>query len=139
MVELECIRLSDDGIHILINVQVNGIEMRFVLDTGASHTVIDVEWAKGNLSENEIDRSGDPAQGIGAAVEVHKAEIAEIKIGDLFIQDRTVALIDFNAINKVYMKEGLGVVNGILGGDILNDYSALIDYSKLEIHFQPKI
>lgn len=139
MIKLERIYLSDGGVHILLNVHVDRVELRFVLDTGASHSVLDIQWAKNHLSEDEINRIDDPAHGIGAAVEVHKAIIAEIKIGDLIIQERMVALIDFRAINTVYEKENLGVVHGILGGDILNDYAALIDYSKLELNFQTKI
>ena len=136
MIKLEPIKLSDGGMHILLKIVVDKQELRFVLDTGASHSVMDIEWAKNNLSEDEINRMDDPAQGIGSSVEVHKAIVSEIKIGELELKDKTIALIDFSAINSIYAKEGLEEVQGILGGDILFDYSAIIDYAKMELTFQ---
>ena len=136
MVKLKHTKLSDGGVHILLEVNVDGQELKFVLDTGASHSVMDIEWAKANLSEDEINRMDDPAQGIGSSVEVHKANVSELIIGDLKLTKRAIALIDFNPINSIYEKEGLEEVKGILGGDILFDYSANIDYAKMELTFQ---
>ena len=135
MIKLDYTKLSDGGVHILITCKVDGFPLRFVLDTGASHTVLDTEWAKENLSEKEINRAEDPAQGIGSSVEVHKAIISELIIGDFTMNNRSIALIDFSSINAVYEREGLEEVQGILGGDILFDYKAIIDYDGMELHF----
>jgi hypothetical protein len=135
MIKLDYTKLSDGGVHLLLNCKVDGISLRFVLDTGASHTVLDTDWAKENLSEKEINLVEDPAQGIGSAVEVHKAIISELIIGNFTLRNRSIALINFTSINAVYKKEGLGEVHGILGGDILFDYKAIIDYDEMELHF----
>jgi hypothetical protein len=136
MVKLDLTELSDGGIHLSLKVEIDQMELRFVLDTGASHSVLDVEWARENLSEHEINLIDDPAQGIGSAVEVHRAIVSEMKIADLIIKDRMLAMINFDSINSVYKREGLGVVHGILGGDILHEFEAMIDYKKMSIIFQ---
>ena len=136
MVKLDLTELSDGGIHLSLKVEIDQMELRFVLDTGASHSVLDVEWARENLSEHEINLIDDPAQGIGSAVEVHRAIVSEMKIADLIIKDRMLAMINFDSINSVYKREGLGVVHGILGGDILHEFEAMIDYRKMSIIFQ---
>lgn len=136
MIKLKHIKLSDGGVHLLLDVIVDGQLLLFVLDTGASHSVMDTEWAKSNLSEDEINRMEDPAQGIGSSVEVHKATLSALKLGELELTDRTIALIDFGPINSIYKKEGLSAVTGILGGDILFDHAAIIDYAKMELRFQ---
>lgn len=135
MIDLDYTKLSDGGVHILLTCVVDGIRLRFVLDTGASHTVLDTDWARSNLTEKEIKLIEDPAQGIGAAVEVHKAVIREMIIGDLVLNNRSIALIDFASINSIYRREGLAEVHGILGGDILYDHAAQIDYGKMQLAF----
>jgi hypothetical protein len=135
MINLDYTKLSDGGVHILLTCIVDGVSLRFVLDTGASHTVLDTDWAREHLTAKEIKLIEDPAQGIGAAVEVHKAVISEMIIGDLVLSNRRIALIDFTSINSIYRREGLNEVHGILGGDILYDHGAQIDYGKMQLAF----
>jgi len=136
MVKLDLTELSDGGIHLSLKVEIDSMELRFVLDTGASHSVLDVDWARENLPKHEINLIDDPAQGIGSAVEVHRAIVSEMKIADLIIKDRMLAMINFHSINSVYEREGLEKVHGILGGDILHEFEAMIDYKKMSIIFQ---
>lgn len=139
MIKLQKTDLSDGGVHLLLNGLVDDKELRFVLDTGASHSVIDIKWARLNMSEDEIKLVDDPAHGIGAALEVHRAIVSSLKLGDLLLHNRSVALIDFSSINSVYATEGLEEIQGIIGGDLLNDFDAVIDYNKCELIFQSLI
>lgn len=133
MIKMEKLTLSDGGVHLIILAFVDDKTIRMVLDTGASHSVLDFSWAEQNLPDNEIIAVEDPAYGIGSSVEVHKAEVSSFKIGDLNLNNRLFALIDFNAINSVYDREGLEEVQGILGGDVLSEFEAVIDYGKYEL------
>lgn len=140
MIKLERTTLSDGGVHLILSALIDGKPVRMVLDTGASHSVLDVSWAKENLPDNEFKLVEDPAYGIGSSVEVHKAEVSSFKLGKLNLEKRMVALIDFNPINSVYEREGLGEVQGILGGDILAEFAAVIDYKKCKLKlFQQEI
>jgi hypothetical protein len=135
MIKLEKTRLSDGGIHVLLQGLIDDIPIRMVLDTGASHSVLDINWAMQNLSTEELEAIEDPAHGIGAALNVHKLAVSKIDIDTLEIRNFTIALIDFSGINSVYEKEGFEEVQGILGGDILYKYEALINYKELVISF----
>jgi hypothetical protein len=135
VIALERIELSDGGIHILIRGKVDDKSMYFIVDTGASHSVIDMNWARENLDNNDFILAEIPAHGIGASVEVHRVTLHKMEIGDLVLQERKVALIDFTSINNVYKQEGIEEVQGIIGGDILRDHGAIIDYDKGELHF----
>lgn len=135
MIKLEKIALSDGGVHLILSAIIDAKPVRLVLDTGASHSVLDIGWAKENLPDNEIKLVDDPAYGIGTSVEVHKAEVSSFKIGKLNLENRLIALIDFNPINAVYDREGLDEVQGILGGDVLEDFSGVIDYGKNRLKF----
>ncbi len=134
MIKLEKAQLSDGGIHILINARIDAIPIRMVLDTGASHSVLDLNWVKNNLSHDEIEAIDDPAHGIGASLEVHKIVVAEFELDTLKIHNHNMALIDFTSINGVYVREGFDEVQGILGGDVLFKYKAIIDYSTMGLH-----
>ena len=131
--------LSDGGVHMIITAEIDGKPVRMVLDTGASHSVIDVMWARENLPPDEIETVEDPAYGIGTSVEVHKAKVASLVIGELQMEDRWLALIDFASINSVYNREGLDEVQGILGGDILEEFEAIIDYGSGSLTFAKKV
>jgi hypothetical protein len=133
MIKLEKITLSDGGVHLIIKAFIDKKSIRMVVDTGASHSVLDVNWAKENLSDNEIILIEDPAYGIGSSVEVHKAEVTSFKIGKLNLENRLMALINFDPINSVYDREGLDEVQGILGGDVLAEFDGVIDYGKMKI------
>ena len=139
MIKLERAQLSDGGIHIIVKGQIDVFPIRMVLDTGASHSVLDLNWVKNNLSHSEIEAIDDPAHGIGATLEVSKVDLPKISIGDLEILDHKVALIDFSTINTVYSREGFDEVQGILGGDILAEYKAIIDYGSMELHFKKSV
>ena len=67
MIKLERAQLSDGGIHIIVKGQVDSIAIRMVLDTGASHSVLDLNWVKNNLSHSEIEAIDDPAHGSDVA------------------------------------------------------------------------
>jgi hypothetical protein len=63
------------------------------------------------------------------------AVINDIQIGELHISDFEVAVLDLSAINIAYRQLDHPEVLGVLGGDILVKYSALIDYGKRMISF----
>ena len=138
MIKLKKISLSDGGLHLILKANIDNQPIQMVLDTGASHSVLDIGWAKEYLPKDEIVAVEDPAYGIGSSVEVHKAIVSSFKIGKLVIKKRLVALIDFDAINSVYAREGLAEVQGILGGDILFDYGAIVNYTDFTLKLKKR-
>jgi hypothetical protein len=133
-VPLKIIDLHGDGYHPLLEIKVNGVSYILVLDTGASKTAFDY-----NLLEQSgalIMASERLSTGLGVTnMSSSTAVINDIQIGELHISDFEVAVLDLSAINIAYRQLDHPEVLGVLGGDILVKYSALIDYGKRMISF----
>ncbi|MBI2281436.1 MAG: clan AA aspartic protease, partial [Bacteroidetes bacterium] len=49
-------------------------------------------------------------------------------LNDLTLNHYEATLLNLHHVNESYQKIGLASIDGILGGDILTDYKAVIDY-----------
>lgn len=134
-VPLQIIDLHGDGYHPLVEIKVNRTSYILVLDTGASKTAFD---------HNLLERSGALiieserlSTGLGVInMASFTAVINNIQIGDLHISDFEVAVLDLSTINVAYRQLNHPEVLGVLGGDILMKYNAVIDYGQKTLSFQ---
>lgn len=130
-IELQIIDLEQDGFHPLIDITVFGKSFTLVLDTGASKTAFDKSIlleADKNMAINVSDKL---STGLGTNTMVSAtAIINDLYIGDLLIDEFEVAVLDLSTINIAYMQLGHPQVLGVLGGDILMKYKAVIDYGQ---------
>jgi predicted aspartyl protease len=134
---LQIINLEADGFHPLVNIKVFGKPFTVVLDTGASRTAFDKTMlfeANKNAPVNASDRL---STGLGTnTMASFTAIIYDMRIGRLKIPEFEVAVLDLSAINIAYEQLGHPQVMGVLGGDILMRYQAVIDYGKQVIKFR---
>lgn len=134
-VPLQIIDLHGDGYHPLVEVKINDIPYILVLDTGASKTAFDH-----NLLEQSgvlIVESERLSTGLGVTnMTSFTAVINNIQIGDLHLSDFEVAVLDLSTINIAYRQLDHPEVLGVLGGDILVKYFAVIDYGQKTLSFQ---
>jgi hypothetical protein len=130
---LELIDLQGDGFHLLVEVVVFGQTFKAVLDTGASKSAFDMEIISGLAPQDQIVHVPDHhAIGLGTTtMERYFVICPELKLGDLVIENYEAPVFDLSAIKFAYEKLELPPVIGVLGGDILKDYNAIIDYKKL--------
>jgi hypothetical protein len=130
---LELVDLQGDGFHLLVEVVVFGQIFNAVLDTGASKSAFDMEIISGLAPENQIVHMPDHhAIGLGTTtMERYYVICPELQLGDLVIKDYEAPVFDLSAIKFAYSKLDLPPVIGVLGGDILKNYNAIIDYKKL--------
>ncbi len=102
-----------------------------MLDTGASKTAFDKTLlfeANPSILMNLIDRL---STGLGTNSMVSfTAVINDLTIGDLLIEEFEAAVLDLSAINIAYAQLNHPRVLGVLGGDILMKYKAVIDYGE---------
>ncbi len=119
------------GLHIHIKVFLNNKVARFVVDTGASQTVIDKNKAE-HFIPNGVHRMLDAlTAGIGSHnLESQAVIIKNSRIGELKIMDHEFILLDLQHVNESYNTMGLKEIDGILGSDLLEKYSAIIDFKK---------
>lgn len=130
-VPLRIIDLHDDGFHPLVEVMLFEKTFIMVLDTGASKTAFDQTMLSEANETMNILASDKLSTGLGTnTMESFTATVSDLHIGDLPIAEFEVAVLDLSTINTAYGQMGHPQVLGVLGGDILMKYKAVIDYGK---------
>jgi predicted aspartyl protease len=136
-VPLQIIDLNADGFHPLVNIQIDGKPFTMVIDTGASKTALDKEIFLGANKKAALSTSEKLSTGLGTnTMKSYTTTVDDFRIGDLKISDFEVAVLDLSAINIAYEQMGHPQVLGVLGGDVLMYYKAVIDYGKKTISFR---
>ncbi len=130
-IPLQIIDLHDDGYHPLVEVILFGKTFIVVLDTGASKTAFDQAMLAQVSETTSILESDRLSTGLGTnTMQSFTAIISGMQIGDITVADFEVAVLDLSSINIAYGQMGHPQVLGVLGGDILMQYKAVIDYGK---------
>jgi hypothetical protein len=134
-VPLRLINLQDDGFHLLVEIVVFGATHLAVLDTGASRTVFDKALIDKHLEEVVVHE--DPHEEEHQATTLFStsktvlATFPVLKLGKLVLKNYTTVGLDLQSVNETYEQLGHPVIAAILGGDILMEYYAVINYKKL--------
>ncbi len=106
----------------------NGKTGNWVIDTGASKTVFDKNLVEHyTVLEGESDEIYTAGIGDGPQ-EISIAILTSLQLGKLKIENQKVALLDLSHINEMYSKVTSLTICGLLGGDFLMKYKAVIDY-----------
>jgi predicted aspartyl protease len=130
-IALQIIDLQQDGFHPLIDISVFGKSFLLVLDTGASKTAFDRSMLLEAEKNAVITLSDRLSTGLGTNTMVSStAIIHNLYIGSLLIDEFEVAVLDLSTINIAYRELGHPEVLGVLGGDVLMKYRAIIDYGE---------
>lgn len=113
--------------HLEITAKINGVKGSFILDTGASNSCIDFNFAshfKLTSEESEVLAAGAGATDM--RTELSKEN--DIKIGTWKREDISFVLFDLSHVNTALENHDTPPVHGILGADILNLGKGVIDY-----------
>ena len=130
-VPLQIIDLHEDGFHPLVGVTIFNKPFILVLDTGASKTAFDQTMLLQASEDASIQSSDRLSTGLGTNSMVSSTTIiSDMQIGALNISAFEVAVLDRSTINIAYRQLNHPEVLGVLGGDILMKYKAVIDYGK---------
>ncbi|MEJ7779417.1 MAG: retropepsin-like aspartic protease [Daejeonella sp.] len=131
-VPLTLINLQGDGFHLLVEVVVFGVKFNAVLDTGASKTVLDKSTVEKYIRTDELLVSDKLSTGLGTnTMESHTVILPGLEIGKLKLLNFEVAVLDLSSISTAYETLDLPEVVGVLGGDILYQHDAVVNYKKL--------
>lgn len=133
VIPLQIIDLQQDGFHPLVNITLFGKPFILVLDTGASKTAFDETLLQGH-EQAVLTISDKLSTGLGTNTMVSStAVINDLYIGTFLVETFEVAVLDLSTINIAYGQLGHPEVLGVLGGDILMKYKAIIDYGKQQL------
>ncbi|MCO4293920.1 aspartyl protease family protein [Solitalea sp. MAHUQ-68] len=125
---LDIFSLDGDGFHPKIEIEINGVKQKAILDTGASKTAFDHDLLQAIAGEQVFHLDEKLSTGLGTnSMQCFKATI-DLKLGDLSIPNYYAAVLDLSHINIAYEKLGLEKVIGVIGSDILVRYKAIVDY-----------
>lgn len=123
--------------HFEINATINGVEGRFILDTGASNTCVEfdkLEFFKLTSEESKIKAAGAGATDMDT--EISKKN--EIAIGKWTKKKNKIVLFDLKHVNEALIAHNAFPVDGIIGADILIKAKAVIDYKSQKLYLKPK-
>jgi len=115
--------------HFAITAKINGVNGRFILDTGASNTCISFDKIK--LFKLTSEESEIKAAGAGATnMETLIATKNRIEIGKWKKKKLQIVLFDLVHVNEALTSHKAQPVDGIIGADVLIKAKAVIDYGK---------
>ncbi|WP_316849607.1 aspartyl protease family protein [Pedobacter agri] len=130
-IPLKLLNLQDDGFHLLVEVVVFKEKHFAVLDTGASRSVFDKLLIERHLAETLHVSEEINAATLFTTTTTIQATIPEVKIGPLKIKNYETVAFDLQSVTETYQQFGHPPIIGIIGGDILMRYKAVINYKKL--------
>ena len=130
-VPLSIEQLQGTGYHVFVHVKVNGKKCRFLIDTGASHSVISKAYYEKKLGKKKLKTVKQATTGLHSSTsKSHFGDVAKLSLGKLTIDDITLAAIDLSHVNETYKELKKKKIDGIIGSDLLRKQNAVIDYGQ---------
>ena len=124
--------------HFELKATLNGINGRFILDTGASNSCVDIQLAKKFkllVEDSETKAAGAGAIGMETKISTkNRLEIEPWKFNNF-----TIVLLDLTHVNTALTAHKAKKVHGIIGADILEKAKAIIDYKKKRLYLKKVI
>ncbi|HUS01536.1 MAG TPA: retropepsin-like aspartic protease [Chitinophagaceae bacterium] len=122
--------------HLEVEVKIDNVKARFLVDTGASNTVIDIGFAKENGMEFASIEEQGGGVGTSQMVLFHK-QVDIFKINELEIPSFDLYATDFTHVKDSLAKKGIAEpCHGVIGADILIKYKAKINYKKRKLYLK---
>ena len=138
-VPINIISIEGDGFHLIAEGLINGKSARFVVDTGASRTVFDKERVLDYIDNPEFNEKEGLSAGIGGTdISSFIFKLEELSFGELSIKDYQAVAMDLSNVNNSYAMLNIPPVDGVLGGDLLYKYKAVISYKLKKMRLTPK-
>ena len=113
--------------HIIVDAAVNDVNGKFLIDTGASSSCIDLN--KSNKFKLNYGKSDEQAS--SATDEIKETYISKknsLLIGEFYINDLDIILFNMQHVIKSLLDKDEIEIEGIIGADILIKYNCCIDY-----------
>ncbi|WP_375323473.1 TIGR02281 family clan AA aspartic protease [Flagellimonas sp. GZD32] len=115
--------------HFEMDAKINGVDGKFILDTGASNTCVGmdkIEFFNMASESTDIKAAGAGATEMDTLISTKN----KIQIGHWTKKKQKIVLFDLTHVNQALVAHKALAVDGIIGADILNKGKAVIDYNK---------
>jgi len=129
--------MQGDGCHLFVICKINKHPFKVLIDTGASRSAFDITEIEKCMQDVEHEENQQMTTGLGSnTVQSYFCNFDSFEIGDLQLYNYQAVLLDMSHVNSSYKSLGIDTIVGVIGGDILSAYNAIIDYKKKEITFK---
>jgi len=137
-IPIQLLDIEGEGFHIMVRGRIHGKEAHFLIDTGASRSVFDPTTISDFIENLEFERKEGMTAGVGSSdLESSTFMIDALSIGDLEIHDYEAVALDLSNIHEMYGKLKLPRIDGIIGGDLLKKYKAIVNYKGKKLRLTP--
>ena len=137
-IPLQLLDIEGEGFHIMVKGMIHGKEANFLIDTGASRSVFDPNTISTFIDDLEFEKKEGMTAGVGSSdLESATFWIDVFSIGGLEIVDYEAVALDLENIHEMYDKLGLPRIDGIIGGDLLKRYKAIVNYKSKKLRLTP--
>ena len=125
--------------HFEIEAQVNGNPVHMIIDTGASHTVLDAGVAKGlGVTVTPVKGEAKGPCMSGTMGPLGDARLDELRLDAFTMESLSVAVLDLSDTNTALDQAGSTAIGGILGADFLHRTAAVIEYADKRLYLKPQ-
>lgn len=122
----------------MVRGMIHGKEASLLIDTGASRSVFDPKTITTFIEDIQFEKKEGMSAGVGSSdLESATFVIDRLGIGALEITDYEAVALDLENIHEMYGKLGLPHIDGIIGGDLLKRYKAVINYRSKKLRLTP--
>jgi len=138
-VPIQLIDIEGEGFHIMVKGLIHGKEANFLIDTGASRSVFDLTRILEFIDNLNFEKKEGLSAGVGSSdLESAAFIINSLAIGGFEINDYQAVGLDLGNVHEMYDKLNLPRIDGIIGGDLLKRYKAVINYRSKKLRLTPR-
>ena len=137
-IPLQLLDIEGEGFHIMVKGMIHGKEANFLIDTGASRSVFDPNTITDFIDNIQFEKKEGMTAGVGSSdLESATFVIDNFSVGELEIHDYEAVALNLENIHEMYDKLSLPRIDGIIGGDLLKRYKAVINYRSKKLRLTP--
>lgn len=137
VIKIKLIKIDREGCHLCVSGKIKNKKINLIIDTGASQTIFDKNRISNYIGHEDFQKAESLSSGLGTnTMESHMVEFKGFTIGDMEFPHEKMMLLDLSHVNESYTMMNLKPIDGVIGGDLLKKYRAIIDYDKKQITFR---
>lgn len=119
--------------HIVFELVLNSYPALFLLDTGASGTILTLECIE--KFSLEIQETEESVTSVGSSgLKIHKAVQNELQFRDKTIANLDLFVMDLTHVNNSFIEIDHKTIDGVLGADILLNHDCIVDYKGMNLY-----
>ena len=120
--------------HYLVEAKINGVNGRFILDSGASSSCICISLEdKFKVISIDCNEKASSANSEMTNTKISKKN--KIQIGN-WVNELDLITFDMNHINTALSEKKINPIDGIIGADILKKSKAVLDYKTNKLYLK---